>query len=179
MLALGATPFEDHRMAFPDGKTPLMSLGAGDAAPLAFDLCPVVQHHDPQHGEITIGIVPGSMIYIAEKLGLVPDDPHVRPSRPWAASSGSLTVAGCSAAGLVAVARAGREPGRRERDDARRRVLWLVQWHRVILLQPRKSQARAGAARYGAGEADHHFRFRALDRRLALLARADKKHRRR
>jgi glutathione S-transferase len=74
LLALAGTEFEDHRMKFPDGKTPLTSLGAGDAAPLAFDLCPIVQHNDPEHGELSIGIVPGSMMYIAEKHGLIPAD---------------------------------------------------------------------------------------------------------
>lgn len=68
LLALAHQPFEDHRLAFPHGKTPLMSGSAGDAAPLAFDLTPVVQH-----GGLSIGIVPGSMLYIAEQFGLVPN----------------------------------------------------------------------------------------------------------
>merc|ERR1719272_1250065 len=55
-------------MAFPKGKVPLMSISAGDAAPLAFDLTPVVQH-----GKHSIGIVGGSMSYVAEHLGLMPE----------------------------------------------------------------------------------------------------------
>lgn len=68
LFALAGTPFEDYRLAFPEGKTPLMSVSAGDAAPLAFDLTPVVQH-----GSLSIGIVGGSMQYTAEQLGLIPD----------------------------------------------------------------------------------------------------------
>jgi hypothetical protein len=52
-----------------------MSLGAGDAAPLAFDLCPVVQHHDPEHGEVTLGIVPGSMYYVRRPAACSPATP--------------------------------------------------------------------------------------------------------
>lgn len=48
-------------------------LVVADAAPLVFDLCPVIQHNDPEHGQITIGIVPGSMYYVAEKCGLAPE----------------------------------------------------------------------------------------------------------
>ena len=70
LLHLVGQPFEDYRMAFPHGKTPLMSISdAGDQAPMAFDLCPIVQH-----GEISIGIVPGCMLYIAEHFNLVPSN---------------------------------------------------------------------------------------------------------
>lgn len=67
LFALTGTTFDDCRLPFPDGKVPLIA--AGDANPLAFDLTPIVQH-----GNISIGIVPGSMLYTAEKLGLIPDD---------------------------------------------------------------------------------------------------------
>ena len=49
LFALSGTAYEDYRMPFPEGKKPLMSLTAGDAAPLAFDFgFPIIKQEEDE-----------------------------------------------------------------------------------------------------------------------------------
>lgn len=71
ILTAAGEQFEDVRVEFPAGLNQYKSATVGDASPLPFDQCPIVQH--AQTGA-SIGQTAAAAMYIGTQTGLAPTD---------------------------------------------------------------------------------------------------------